>query len=103
LFSGLLRFARNDGFGLLGRAIADQSAGRRQEVAVRVLRVDAVLDGPAVDADVLLLEFQLLARGDADHLLDEVEARDLLGYGMLDLQPRVHLEEVEAFSRRVRA
>src|SRR5581483_3410390 len=33
--------------------------------------------------------------GDADHLLDEVDAGDELGDRMLDLQARVHLQEVE--------
>ena len=37
-----------------------------------------------------------LARGDADLLLDDVDAGDLLGHGMLDLYARVHLHEVEA-------
>ncbi len=39
---------------------------------------------------------ELLAGGDADHLLDEVDAGDELGDGMLDLEARVHLQEVEA-------
>ena len=37
-----------------------------------------------------------LAGGDADHLLDQIDAGDEFGHRMLDLQPRVHLEEVEA-------
>ena len=41
-----------------------------------------------------------LAGGDADHLLDEIDAGDHLGDGMLDLQPGVHLEEVEALVLR---
>lgn len=36
------------------------------------------------------------AGGDAEHLLDEVDARDELGDRMLDLEARVHLQEVEA-------
>ncbi len=39
---------------------------------------------------------QRLAGGDAQLPLDEVEAGDHLGDRMLDLQPRVHLHEVEA-------
>ena len=39
---------------------------------------------------------QLLAGGDADHLLDEIDAGDELGHGMLDLQARIHFEEEEA-------
>ncbi len=37
-----------------------------------------------------------LAGGDPDHLLDQVDAGDQFGNGMLDLQPRVHLQEIEA-------
>ena len=48
--------------------------------------------------DVLLREGQLLAGGDADHLLDQVEAGDQLGDRVLDLQARVHLQEVEGLS-----
>ena len=38
---------------------------------------------------------QRLARGDAQLPLDQVEAGDHLGDRMLDLQPRVHLHEIE--------
>ena len=41
-------------------------------------------------------EGERLAGGDADHLLDQVEPGDAFGDRVLDLQPRVHLEEVEA-------
>ena len=37
-----------------------------------------------------------LAGRDADHLLDEIDAGHQLGHRMLDLQPRVHLQEIEA-------
>ena len=39
---------------------------------------------------------KLFAGGDADHLLDEIDAGDEFGHGMLDLQARVHFQEVEA-------
>ena len=38
------------------RAVARQPADRRQEVAVRVLGIDAALDRPAVELHVLLRE-----------------------------------------------
>ena len=81
------------------RRVFDQPADRRQEVAERVFGVDAAFHGPAVELDVLLPEGQLLAGGDADHLLDEIEAGDQFGHRMLDLQAGVHLEEVEALVR----
>ena len=78
------------------RPIADQAADRRQEAALRILGIDPALDRPAVALQVGLRERELLAGGHADHLLDQVEPGDHLGDRMLDLQPRVHLEEVEA-------
>ena len=84
-------------------AVPDQPPRARQEAAVRVLGIDARLDRPAVELHVVLPERQLLARRDADHLLDQVEAGHFLGHRMLDLQPRVHLEEVEALAARVGA
>ena len=38
---------------------------------------------------------QAVASGDGDLEFDEVEAGDLLGDGMLDLQPGVDFEEIE--------
>jgi hypothetical protein len=46
----------------LGLAVLHQAAGRRQEVAERVLGIDARLDRPALELHVLLRERQLLAR-----------------------------------------
>ena len=73
----------------------DEPPAGRQEAAQRILGVDAALDRPAGALDVLLRELQPLAGGDADHQLDEVEPGDELGHRVLDLQPRVHLQEVE--------
>ena len=36
-----------------------------------------------------------LAAGDAQLQFDQIEPGDRLGDGMLDLQPRVHLHEIE--------
>src|SRR6202030_753871 len=82
---------------LLGRrAVAHQPADRRRKIAIRILGVDAPLDRPAVELDVALLERKRLAGRDADHLLDQIDAGDQFGHRMLDLQPRVHFEEIEA-------
>src|SRR6185312_8868597 len=51
---------------------------------------------PAGERNVLLRERERFAGRDPDHLLDEVDTGDQFGHGMLDLQPRVHLEEEEA-------
>jgi hypothetical protein len=81
---------------LLRRPVGRQPSGRRQEVARRVLGIDAALDRPAGELHVGLLQLQRLARRDPDHLLDQIDAGDQFRHRMLDLQPRVHLEEEEA-------
>jgi hypothetical protein len=53
-----------------------------------------------VDLDVLLLEGQGLAGGDADGGLDDVHAGDHLGDRVLDLHAGVDLEHVEVLSAR---
>ena len=61
----------------------------------RVLRIDAAFDGVAAEFDVLLRDRQLAAGGDADLLEHEIDAGDHLGHRMLDLDARVHLDEIE--------
>ncbi len=75
--------------------IAGQPADRRQEVAIRIFRIEAAFDRPAVELDVGLSEGQLLAAGNTDHLLDEVEAGDQFGDRVFDLEAGVHFQEVE--------
>ena len=75
------------------RAVFHQPPDRRQEIAERIFGIDAGFHRPAGQRDVLLRQRKLFAGGDADHLLDEVDAGDEFGHGMLDLQPRVHLQE----------
>ncbi len=89
--------ARVDAHGRVAGAEAhlEDAAGRGQEIVLRILRVDARLDRRAAPDDVLLPERQGLARGHPELPLDEVEAGHRLRDGMLDLEPRVHLEEVE--------
>ncbi len=50
----------------------------------------------AGDDDVLLVEFDRTARGDADLFAHDIDAGDRFGDGMLDLQAGVHLDEIEA-------
>ena len=72
----------------------------------RILGVEAHLDGRARGVGGACVGQRQLAGGLADHPLDEVDAGHLLGHAVLDLQARVHLEEVEllrcAASRRTR-
>ena len=61
----------------------------------RVLSAKPHLDGVAADAHVLLAQRQRPPGGDLQLQGDEIEAGDHLGHAMLDLQPRVHLHEIE--------
>ena len=70
---------------------AGERAGGGHEVAARVLGVDPELDGVAADLGIVVAE--LLAGGDAEHLAHQVDAGDLLGDRVLDLEPGVDLEE----------
>ena len=78
-----------------GLDVAADGAELGPVVAGRVLAVDARLDRPAVDGRSPPAPTAACSPcGDADLPLDQVEAGDHLGDRMLDLQPRVHLEEV---------
>ena len=59
------------------------------------LSVDAALDGPAVDGDVLLFVEEGVTLGNADHLLHKVQPSDELCDWML------HLEAVQPMGRRL--
>ena len=61
----------------------------------RVLGIDAAFDGMAVELDVALRDFEAASGGDADLLEHEIDVGDHLGDRMLDLDARVHLDEVE--------
>ena len=74
---------------------AVQRAGDGQEPGRDVLGVQADLDGVAGDRGLADLGRQRLALGDAQLELDQVQAGDFLGDRVLDLQPGVHLQEVE--------
>src|SRR5665648_465954 len=78
------------------RQVFHQAADGRQEVAERVLGIDAAFHRPAVDLHVRLLERQLLAGRRTDHQFNEGDAGNELCDRMLDLQSGVHLQEEEA-------
>src|SRR5262249_56856000 len=73
---------------------ADGSS-RGQKPLVGVLSINARLDRMAVGCDLVLPQRQRFSHGDAQLPLHEVEASDQLGHGMLDLQARVHLDEMK--------
>ena len=95
---------RDDGIGMSGGVHAHagaagnlecgDAAGRRDE-GLGVFGIDAALDGVAAEVHRSGGVFEFLARGDADLGLDQVHVGDHLGDRMLDLNTRVHFDEVE--------
>ena len=88
--SGLVATVEAD-TGATGRMPGGQGAGRGHEVPAAVLGVDPELDRVAVDLRIVVPE--LLTGRDAEHLADQVDAGDLLGHAVLDLEAGVDLEE----------
>ena len=69
--------------------------GRGQKIVLGVLGVDARFDRRAGASDLALRRGQRLPGGDPELPFDQVEAGHRFGHRMLDLEPRVHLEEIE--------
>ena len=84
-----------------GRAVVEQFAVVGQEVARGVFGGDAALEGEAGRADGGLIAeadrgvAQRKPLGDEDLAVDDIDARDLLGDGVFDLDTRVDLDEEE--------
>ena len=96
LGAGVHRAAVDPHAGAAGRAVGDDLAGVRAEAVGRVLGGDPALQCGAADVDLVLAEPQVgqrFAGGDPDLRLHQVDVGDLLGDGVLDLDPRVHLDE----------
>src|SRR5688572_7109462 len=79
-----------------GRHVHVMNATRGWQKAVRgVLARDPALDRPSARDDLALLERQPLAGSDPNLPLHEIDPGDELGDRVLDLEPCIHLEEVE--------
>ena len=84
-----------------GAAIGGDAAVVRDEVLLGILGRDAALQRVAVEPDLRLRRHargrraDRLAFEDVDLRLDDVDAGDLLGDGVLDLDARIDLDEVE--------
>ena len=72
------------------------SPGQGWKFRYGILGVDPALDGVPAQPPPVALEAERLAGGDPDLLLHQVEAGHHLGHRVLDLDPGVHLHEVEA-------
>ena len=83
----------------VGGVVGQDAAIVGNEVGFRVLGGDAALKGEAVEGDVLLSRHSgaadAMALGDANLSLDQIHARHFLGDGVLDLDARIDLDEIE--------
>ena len=70
-------------------------AARRGREFIGILGVDPALDGVPLDLDLALGKGQLEPGGHHDLGLDDVHAGHEFGHRVLNLHPRVHLNEVE--------
>src|SRR5256714_6992748 len=77
------------------RQVRGDGAKARREALVGILRVDPALDGVSTQGHVFLPDAERLTRGDPQLLLDQVDPGDGLGDGVLHLNARVHLQEVD--------
>ncbi len=73
-------------------------AGTRHEIARGIFGVDAAFDRAAFQIHLILRETKALPLRDGYLLGDEIDAGDLLRHGMLDLNPRIHFEEIETLA-----
>ncbi len=78
-----------------------QRAGRGPEFDSGILGIEPALDGVAARGHLILAEGEGLAAGDAQLGGHQVDAGDHLGDRMLDLDTRVHLQEIEILARGV--
>jgi len=74
----------------------EHAARRGQVVPARVLGIQPALESVSARHNLALGERQRPPGGDLDLQADEIEARDRFRHRVLDLKPRVHLEEIEA-------
>ena len=78
-----------------GRRRSLDHAGRWSEVALGILRVNPHFDRVAVLRNLFLRDRQLLPRGHADLLFDQIDPGHLLGHRMLNLDASVHFQQIE--------
>src|ERR1017187_10504788 len=80
--------------GAAGRMPELDRSGRGHERA-RILGVDAAFDGVAAELHIGLRVGQLLAGRDRELRLDQIDTGNQFGHRMFDLNPRIHLNEIE--------
>jgi hypothetical protein len=78
-----------------------EQAGARTESLRGIFGVDADLDGCTRRGAPQRVERRQVARAQPHHPFDQVDPGDFFRHAVLDLQPRVHLEEEELLAIRV--
>src|ERR1700722_20715478 len=78
-----------------GNLAREDFSGRREKIVVGIFGVKANFHGVAARGDGFPSEWEAMTRGSGDLEFDKVEAGDLFGDGMLDLQARVHFQEIK--------
>lgn len=78
-----------------------EHARRRLETPHGVFSVQPHLDGGSPGWALQGGPIQWLLRGDTQHAFDEVQPGDCFRDRVFDLQPRIHLQEIEGVARAV--
>src|SRR5207245_10054798 len=73
---------------------------RRRKPSRWIFGIDTALDRVAARSELARPDREVLSKSDADHFGHEVDSPDFLGYRMLDLESRVHFQEVKRAVRR---
>ena len=82
------------------RDFSEQSAARLK-ILMRVLGIDAHLNGMTARRGRVCIEERRIARGEADHPLNKIDAGDLFRHAVLHLQTCVHFEKIERAALRI--
>ena len=78
-----------------GNLARENFSGRWEKIIVGIFGVETDFHCVAARGDGLPSEWEAMAGGDGDLEFDEIEAGNLLGDGMLDLQAGVHFQEIK--------
>jgi len=81
--------------GATGRMARKNFSGRREKIIVWIFGVEPHFHGVAARRDGLPGKRQTMAGGDGDLQLHQIEPRDLLRDGMLDLKTRVDFQKIK--------
>ena len=77
-----------------GRSVPDDLPGIGSKIIERIFCIDPALDSMSPDREVALVEGKGFTGCNRDLLLDEIDAGDKFGDGMLNLEPGIHLHEI---------